>query len=176
MIDSDGNLVGEENEIVGSYSNLSFMPDIETDGTNYLLVWTRYRSSSGPGDVYGILISQTGTPIGTKFRISLGNTINASFPNIAWDGTNYLVVWQLGFPSQDPIIQGQFISSTGQLVGNNFTIRPSSIPSTANQIYPAVAFNGTNYLVVWDDDRIDGDDRNISVSYTHLTLPTICSV
>ncbi len=161
MIDSNGNLVGEENEIVGSYSNLSFMPDIETDGTNYLFAWTRYRSSSGPGDVYGILISQTGTPIGTKFRISLGNTINASFPNIAWDGTNYLVVWQLGFPSQDPIIQGQFISSTGLLVGNNFTIRPSSIPSTANQIYPAVAFSGTNYLVVWDDDRIDGDDRNI---------------
>ncbi len=158
QVSSDGTPIGTDTEIEAYHYYLSFMPDMCTNGNNCLLVWERYRAAYGPGDAYGILIDRDGNPIGSKFRISIGNTVNANFPHGDFDGTNYLLVWQLGTPNNGCKIQGQFVSQTGTLVGSNFDIRPVGMATGVDQIYPAVKFNGTNYLVVWDDDRTGSRD------------------
>ena len=62
----------------------------------------------------------------------------------ASDGTNYLVGIQ-GDQKDHADITAQLVSQTGTLVGSRI-----SVPRTGGA--PFVAFDGNNYLMVWDDD------------------------
>lgn len=74
------------------------------------------------------------------------------YPATASDGVNFLVVWmdQRNADSTEFDIYGARVSASGEVLD------PGGIPiCTARdyQWYPAVAFDGTNYLVVWSDSR-----------------------
>jgi large repetitive protein len=142
-------------------------PSVATDGTNYFGVWQDYRLGTyrGPDidEVYGGRVAAAdgqlvagdanGFVIPPNVVFAANTQTNAA---TAFDGTNYLVVWQ---------DQRQGVSSTTHIYGTRVSLGPqgagtvldpSGIPiSTApnNQANPAVAFDGTNYLVVWEDDR-----------------------
>jgi hypothetical protein len=71
-------------------------------------------------------------------------------PRVASNGTDYLVVWQdtRNEPNED--IYGVRVSASGTLLD------PTGILISADinqQMNPAVAFDGTNYFVVWEDGR-----------------------
>ncbi|MBN1581201.1 MAG: cadherin-like domain-containing protein [Anaerolineae bacterium] len=73
--------------------------------------------------------------------------------SVAFDGTRYLVVWS---EATDTItyyndIYGQFVDTSGVLSGAPFLIGHNTRP----EYDPAVAFNGTHYLVVWYLNYID---------------------
>jgi hypothetical protein len=124
-------------------------PSLAFDGTNYLVTWSDART--GPANVYGARVSTAGTvldPVG--IAISTGPLARSS-PAVAFDGTNYLVVWEdrraNGLTSD---VYGSRVSSAGAVLD------PAGIPiSTAadDQTQPEVAFDGTNYLVAWEDSR-----------------------
>jgi hypothetical protein len=81
-------------------------------------------------------------------------------PAIASDGTNFLVVW-IDMRNRDSSwfdVYGARVSASGEVLD------PGGIPICTNvsaAYYPAVAFDGANYLVVWSDDRDQstGDPR-----------------
>lgn len=93
------------------------------------------------------IVSQSGNLIGP--RITLNRT--GGSPIVAFDGTNYLMVWEDdttgGQTNRD--VYGQLISKSGALIGSSFPI----CTIAGNQGPDGIVFDGTNYLVVWTDER-----------------------
>lgn len=124
------------------------------DGTNFLIA---IRGGEGHS---GLIMVQRVSPIGDLIGppISLGRT--GGVPDIAFDGTNCLVVWPddgIGYPNDQ--IYGQFVSLFGELIGTPFPISTSPGVKDFNSTRP-LAFDGTWYLVAWQyasDDEAPPD-------------------
>ncbi|KPJ71467.1 hypothetical protein AMJ52_08515 [candidate division TA06 bacterium DG_78] len=136
--------------IVSTAANGQEFSAIAFDGTNYLVVWEDTRRI--PHDIYGVRVSETGEildPTGIFISSSGEKMQGGPIPSVAFGETNYLVVWKDtrgGFGD----IYGARVSPAGEVLD------PSGISISTdanNQQYPAVAFDGTNYLVVWEDWR-----------------------
>ncbi|MEO0096439.1 MAG: FlgD immunoglobulin-like domain containing protein, partial [candidate division WOR-3 bacterium] len=124
-------------------------PSVAFDGTNYLVVWNDRRSGSN-FDIYGTRVTPDGVVLDPS-GILISTARNDQFsPSVAFDGTNYLVVWNDRRSGSDFDIYGTRVTTNGVVLD------PSGIPiSTAyyTQNFPSIAFDGVNYLVVWEDDR-----------------------
>ncbi len=114
-------------------------------GGKYLLAYTRIIDSANVNNRYvaGRIISPNDGSMGNEFRISDGVGAGSS---IAFDGTNFFVVWQESSPGYE--VRGRFVSPSGSL-GQEISVN-ASLASSDNP--PSVAFDGTNYLVAWNDE------------------------
>jgi hypothetical protein len=153
-----GEFLIDTNVVYGPNPDLQNFPSVAFDGTNYLVVWTNYPTGRyDMYDIYGARVSQTGTLLDLiAIPISVAEN-DQCYPSVAFDGANYLVVWldQRNYDSSENDIYGARVSPSG------IVLDPSGIPiSTAeeNQESPSVNFDGTNYLVVWEDERNGHDD------------------
>ncbi|WP_146209752.1 hypothetical protein [Vitiosangium sp. GDMCC 1.1324] len=140
--------IGMDDPVNGPADNSQWDPAIAHNGTNFLVVWGDYRSNNSY-DIYGARVSNAGTVLDTT-GIRISNAINSQYaPAVAQDGTNFLVVWQDNRGSSTDIY-GARVSGTGTVLDT------SGIPiSTANneQYNPMATYDGTNFLVVWQDYR-----------------------
>ncbi|MEO0069976.1 MAG: hypothetical protein ABIK18_04190, partial [candidate division WOR-3 bacterium] len=117
----------------------------------YLVVWEDYRNGSYNVDIYGsrvtpegVVIEPDGIPISTAIR-------RQTSPKVAFDGRNYLVVWEdyrNGYLNSD--IYGCRVTQGG------FVLDSIGIPvftTTNPKKSPVVEFDGTNFLVVWEEQK-----------------------
>lgn len=150
---TDGSLIGSR-IITGLEGDV---PSVAFDGTNFLMVWKGEDSANPPNPyIYGQLVNTLGVLIGSAFQISpvvkIGGASDAI--KVVYDGANYFVVWEdrADPASQDTgKIYGRFVTPSGILLGD---IIPVSDPVALHgQVYPAVAFDGTNIFVIWVDGR-----------------------
>jgi len=146
LVTTGGVLVGE-NFYICNESHHQYEPAIAFDGNNYLVVWEDDRNAST--DIYGQRVTKAGFLLGGNFYIC-NESHHQYEPAIAFDGNNYLVVWEDDrFGVNDTDIYGQRVTTDGGLLGGNFYIcQPPN-----NQYRSAIAFDGNNYLVVWEDRR-----------------------
>ena len=117
------------------------------DGTNSLAVWLDARQ--GAHFFYGARVTGTGVVLDPEGIPIATNRQSMSSEAIAFDGVNYLAVWQ-AFGGGGIDVYGARISPSGSVLD------PSGIPistESAGQLAPATAFDGTNYLVAWGDFR-----------------------
>ena len=138
-------------------------PAVAFDGENFLVVWIDRRHVETTDEistyrVYGARVDRTGRlldPFGIEIAIAPG----AGRPEVAFDGTSYLVVWQERRGSA-PEIRGARVSTTGvPLDTRSFAISLGESRAYA----PKVAFDGTNYLVVWYETN-GGSVRGVRVT------------
>ncbi len=117
------------------------------DGTNYLVVWQRSVSYYN-SRIYGVRVSQQGKVLDNPPLAIDTTAIQQSYPRLAFDGTNYLVVWQ----TYRPINKGQFevvarrVSPAG-VVLDTTQIKLSRDSGAA--LNAAVAFDGSSFLAAW---------------------------
>jgi hypothetical protein len=123
-------------------------PELAFDGGNYLAVWHEWRSATGY-DIRGVRIAPDGTVLDPGGILISARATGELYPAVAFDGTNYLVVWQ------DERSGSYDIYATRIDIDGNVLNAPGiAISATADQQeYPALAFDGTNYLVTWQDNR-----------------------
>jgi len=116
------------------------------------------------------LIGAGGTLIGS--RISLGSYGIFPGPNILFDGDNYFLIW-LDFNGN---LKGQFINTSGTLVGNSFTIatnvstqRPESIDFCLGGNNILVVFTKTNDYLYGQFVSKNGSliGNQFQISFTH---------
>jgi len=128
-------------------------PAIGFDGTNFLLVWQDSRPDSGFGGIYGARVTPQGAVLDPAgFLISPG-AYGPRYPAVAFGGTDFLVVWDDVRGRDDWDVFGTRVTPQGTVLDS-----PGFVISQAanDQWYPALAFNGTDFLVVWHDRRRGG--------------------
>ncbi len=125
-------------------------------GTNYLVVWEDYRDADA--DIYAARVSPAGSVLDpTGFAVATAGE-DQCFPVVAFDGTNYLVVWHDARGASDNDIYCARVTTAGSVLD------PDGIAvctSAENQEYASVAFDGTDYLIAWEDYRNDPDTCDV---------------
>ena len=117
-----------------------------SDGTNFLI---GICAQTGSADIVGAqLLSPAGSRVGNF--INSGHTMAgfADAPRVAFGAGNYLMVWTDAashHPASGNDIFAQFVSPTGNLVGNAFPVSGA----TGDQSARGAAFDGENFLVIW---------------------------
>jgi hypothetical protein len=129
-----------------------YEPAVGSDGTNFLAVWVDGRS--GRSALYGARVTSAGTLLDSSgIPISTGADGYAN-PAVAFDGMNYLVVWEVVHGDSDDI-RGARVTRSGRVL-DTVALPISLAPNMQN--VPKVAFADTTYLVVWGDHRGPSQD------------------
>ncbi len=131
-------------------------PEVASNGSDYLLVWSDGRSGGGATawDIYGTVVSAVGAvshPSG--FAIAAG----ASYENsaaVASGGTDYFVTWSDGRNGVDSDVYGVRVAAVGSVIGSEVAIATAS----GHQFRPAVVADGATYFVAWSDRRAGNPD------------------
>ncbi|MDH5185997.1 MAG: T9SS type A sorting domain-containing protein [candidate division WOR-3 bacterium] len=135
---------------ISTASSDQVYPSVAFDSANYLVVWQDLRH--GADDIYGARVSQTGVVLDPNGIVISLESFSQLYPNVAFDGTNYLVVWQGQRSSSSYKIYGARINQAGTVLDSvGFRI------STGDGAFPSLTFDGTNYIVGWQDRRSDSD-------------------
>jgi hypothetical protein len=116
------------------------------DGENYLLVWLDYRGGS---DIYGARVTPQGAVLDSCGIVIPSTGVSARNPAVGFDGENYLVVWQDGRNDPGDIYGARVTPEGAVLDPSGFAISVAA----RYQYNPALTFDGSNYLVVWEDGR-----------------------
>jgi len=161
FIDANGSPVGS----VISTGHNGISAYAAFDGANYLLIWEDDPGGADPGRfrIYGQFISPSGTKVGDAFWISDSGINYDGIKTIAFGGGKYLVTYTklinpvLGEDSTNRYIAGRVVDPDGSM-GSEFRI------STGNGDASDVAFDGTNFFVVWCEDQYDYEIRGRFVS------------
>ncbi|MEW6536816.1 MAG: RHS repeat-associated core domain-containing protein [Candidatus Auribacterota bacterium] len=146
LYDTDNDGLSDSEEIIrfsqqiqmnSALSNARFL-SVASSGENYLIAWTDLW------DIYGRIISDSGSFITQEFQINSHTTEKQTWPSVASDGNNFCVVWESDKENNGYGIRGQLISKDGVLLNPEININPNS---SDKELSPYICSNGSNYLL-----------------------------
>ncbi len=119
---------------------------------DFLVVWRDRRTSGATSDdIYAARVDVNGAVLETNGFAICTNVASQTAPAVAGSPSGAFVVWTDPRNSNTGNdIYGARVSATGVVLDTNNV--PVSL-SGAIESAPVVAFHGTNYLVVWEDQR-----------------------
>jgi hypothetical protein len=129
-------------------------PAVGSDGTNFLVVT---RAATGNAPYYSVkwvatLVAPDGSVLKT-FDLSASVTLQiptaATDAAVAFDGTNYLVVYEQYDPSSVTGLIAVRVSPSGTVLGSGATVGPGPACNSGPCAPPALAFDGSRYLLVY---------------------------
>lgn len=142
-------------------------PDICYGAGNYFIAW--HEVNGWMVEVYGARMQPSGTVLDPQGIIVSKSSQHQAWSQAAFDGTNYLVVWMdYRGASTDYDICGTRVTPDGTILDPGGIVIASS---SEGEYRPAIAFNGTNYLIVyerWINDWLDIYGTRVSPDGTVL--------
>ncbi len=90
----DGSKVGGEFQINTYTSSDQDTCKLSFNGEYYLVVWESYNQDGSLEGVFCQYLDTDGSLVGEEFIMNDYTTANQENPDIAFDGTNYLITWQ----------------------------------------------------------------------------------
>lgn len=126
--------------------------EIAAGSNGYLVVWDDTRG--GSADIFACRLSATGQILDQSAIPISQYASEQSDPSVAWNGTEYLVVWTDRRSGVGHIYgarvrpDGQVIDKQGILISGTF----------GSQAYPKVASDGRGWQIVWQDSRGGSQD------------------
>ena len=125
-------------------------PAIGFGGGCFLVAWENLRMGDYKDSIVGVRVSPDGTVLDST-GILISRAVQDQYsPAAAFDGTNFLVVWEDGRSVNGHDIYGARVTPEGAVLDPaGFVISQAD----RDQSSPAVAFDGSNFLVVWHDYR-----------------------
>jgi hypothetical protein len=120
------------------------------DGTGYV-VWQDNQNNNGGFDIFGAPVDANGNlpiPGGRAVAVSTPGEVR---PDVAFNGDFYLVAFERAGD-----IQAQLVFRTGVPTGGRISV---SVITGVREELPAVASDGSQFLVAWQDARGGGDIR-----------------
>ena len=137
-------------------TNFNFVPRVAALGDQWLVVWEYHsRHDDITSWIRGAFVDPTGAAA-PSFEVAISDSpfgINVNYddtPHLAVSGNEALIVWADNDTNQNNI-KGRRIQADGTLLGSNFGSVISDAPG--GQFMPAVAWDGTQYLATWLDQR-----------------------
>ncbi|MFM2295782.1 MAG: hypothetical protein RLZZ350_2195 [Verrucomicrobiota bacterium] len=180
IVTAAGTLSGSE-FLISSQQQNGADAEVMFQKTNYLVVWQSNNNNTGTNNkTYGEFVSRSGVA-GSPFQISQTASTDQNPLAIGFDGTNYLVAWNRDIGSGTGTVSnwdvfGRVVSQTGTFPGNEVAM----VTNSGSEVLPALAFDGTNYLVAWGQDsftsstnyniRFQFFDRNAATVGPQFTL------
>jgi large repetitive protein len=161
-----GTVIDTAGIVITQAADEQFCPAVGFDGANLLVTWEDYRNGHD-ANIYGARVTPAGTVLDTAGFVILQGTNDQCCPDLAFDGTNFLAVcadWRSGGDIYGARVtpQGQVLDSVG------FAI----FQAAEAQDNPTLAFDGANFLVVWDDRRDSCDIHGARVTPQGTVLDT----
>jgi hypothetical protein len=136
------------------------------DGTNYVLAWTDTRRAvitPEASDIYAARVSADGTVMDRAGILLAYDVGPYSRSALGFDGGNFCLVWDY-FNGWGGDIMGTRLSPDGIVLDSTgFLVSSAAYP----QYDPNIACDGTNYLVIWNDERRSGFDDVYGMRFDH---------
>jgi len=113
---------------------------------NFLVVWEQVNAE-GDWDIVGQRYDVDGSAVGSLLEIATG-TSEQRRPVVAWGGGRWLVVWEDQVTAVINDLRGLLLEDDGTVIGSELVVASGETDESA----PAVAFGGSRFLVVWQDE------------------------
>ncbi len=144
----DENGVRSQAFTIAEHSCYEFSATAAFDGSNYLVVFQRYTSAnSGSPEIFAARVTPAGEVLDAAPGIVIASGNNGSQqPVVAYDGSNYLVVYSQYADTTLWNIVATRINPAGQIID-----KVSINADNGDQTSPAILFDGRQYMVAWEN-------------------------
>jgi len=155
-VGADGVVVDTNALVIAHAANAQFNPAVVGNLGDFLVVWQDYRGSPGTnfaGTTYATRVRGDGS-VAYPDGVALSSGTEEQWsPAVAGFWDDFLVVWQDARNNPNTMLSDIYGAAVES--GRDLAAYPDGeVSVSANaQLAPKVAANGTNYLVVWADNR-----------------------
>jgi MYXO-CTERM domain-containing protein len=148
LVTPDGDVMTALGTALSGSDGTQQLPDVASDGATFLVVWEYTPGNTITADVRARPIGSSGAVLNSG-PIAVSDGLHAEMkPRVAFDGVNWLIVWEDLRSNTSLDVYGARMDSQGTIVDpDGFAITNGS----AAEQTPALAYNGTDTLVVWTD-------------------------
>ena len=142
-----GGFVTAATLIGGGY--VSTGPRVDSDGSRWIVTYhSHFSHDDAQSAALYNFVSADGTF--TPSANMSSPAVTGGTPDVAFSGSKYLFVWRSNsLANANNYITGRLMNANGTWATSNFTIDEA----TGRQLRPVVGWDGTNFVVAWDDQR-----------------------
>jgi len=158
LLAQDGTPMGAARRLTTA-ANASDWPDIVWTGTKFVVVWEDERAGAAKEDVWSLALDRNGMPLGSAVQLTTSMAREMS-PVLKLGGGELGVVWSdTRFTQRE--VYFRRLDLDGRPLGSELRVTNDG----ADSAWPDLAWNGSNWAVVWHDTR----DGNQEVYFARIT-------